>query len=105
LIVEERIYTLQPGKVPEMVRLYGEEGLPLQIRHLGRFIGYFTVEAGGNVNQVVFMWGYESAQDRAVRRERLAKDPEWQQYLQKVTPLLVKQENRLLKPTEFSPIR
>ena len=39
------------------------------------------------------------------RRERLAKDPDWQKYLQKVIPLLVKQENRLLKPTEFSPIR
>ena len=105
MIVEERIYTLQPGKVPEMVRLYGEEGLPLQIRYLGRFIGYFTVEAGGNVNQVVFMWGYESLDDRAARRDRLAQDPEWQGYLKKVQPLILTQENRILKPASFSPIR
>ena len=104
MIVEERIYTLHPGKVPEMVRLYGEEGLPLQSKYLGRFIAYFTTESG-DLNQVVFMWGYDSLDDRAARRERLAKDPAWQKYLQKVGPLLVKQENRLLKPTAFSPIR
>jgi hypothetical protein len=35
----------------------------------------------------------------------MAQDPQWQQYLKKVLPLLVKQENRLLRPTAFSPIR
>lgn len=104
MIVEERIYTLQPGKVPEMVRLYGEEGLALQQKYLGRFIGYFTSETG-NVNQVVFLWGYDSLDDRAARRARLADDPAWRAYLKKVVPLLVKQENRILKPAAFSPIR
>lgn len=104
MIVEERIYTLHPGKVAEMVRLYGEEGLALQQRHLGKFIGYFTSETG-NLNQIVFMWGYESLDDRAARRDRLAQDPEWHRYLEKVVALLVTQENRILKPTSFSPIR
>ena len=104
MIVEQRIYTLHPGKVPEMVRLYGEEGLALQQRHLGKFIGYFTTESG-NLNQVVFMWGFDSLDDRAARRDRMAKDPDWQRYLQKVVPLLVSQENRILTPAPFSPIR
>jgi hypothetical protein len=51
------------------------------------------------------MWGFESLDDRAARRARMAQDPEWQRYLQKVVPLLVTQENRLLTPTAFSPIR
>jgi hypothetical protein len=104
MIVEERIYTLHPGKVPEMVRLYGEEGLALQQRHLGKFIGYFTTETG-NLNQVVFMWGYDSLDDRAARRARMNQDPDWQRYIEKVVHLLVKQENRILTPTSFSPIR
>jgi hypothetical protein len=104
MIVEERIYTLHAGKVPEMVRLYGEEGLPLQEAYLGRFVGYFTTETG-NLNQVVFMWGYESLDDRTARRDRLAKDPAWQAYLKKVQPLILTQENRILKPASFSPIR
>jgi hypothetical protein len=104
MIVEERIYTLHPGKVPEMVRLYGEEGLPLQQAYLGKFIGYFTTETG-NLNQVVFMWGYDSLDDRTARREHIAKDPAWQAYLKKVQPLIMTQENRILKPASFSPIR
>jgi len=104
VIVEERIYTLHAGKVAEMVKLYGEEGLPLQQRYLGRFIGYFSTETG-NLNQVVFLWGYDSLDDREARRERLARDPEWQSYLKKVMPLVVAQENRILRPAAFSPIR
>lgn len=104
MIVEERIYTLHAGKVPEMMKLYGDEGLPLQQRYLGKFIAYFSTESG-NLNQVVFLWGYESLDDRAARRERLAQDPAWRRYLQKVLPLIQSQENRILKPAPFSPIR
>ena len=104
MIVEQRTYTLHPGKVPEMVRLYGGEGLALQQKYLGRFIGYFTCETG-NLNQVVFLWGFDSVDDRAARRARMAQDPAWQAYLKKVLPLIVAQENRLMTPTEFSPIR
>jgi len=104
MIVEERIYTLHAGKVPEMMKLYGEEGLALQQKYLGRFIAYFSTETG-NLNQVVFMWGYDSLDDRTARRERMARDPEFQAYLKKVQPLILTQENRILKPAPFSPIR
>lgn len=104
MMVEERIYTLHAGKVPEMVKLYGDEGLPLQQAYLGRFIGYFSTETG-NLNQVVFLWGFDSLDDRAARRERMARDPQWQAYLKKVQPLIMTQENRILKPAPFSPIR
>jgi NIPSNAP len=104
MIVEQRIYTLRPGKVAEMVRLYREEGLAMQLQYLGKFIGYFTTETG-NLNQVVFMWGYDSLDDRAARRERMAQDPAWQRYVEKVVGIVVNQENVLLRPTEFSPIR
>ena len=104
MIVEQRTYTVQPGKVPEMVRLYGEEGLALQQRYLGKFIGYFTTETG-NLNQVVFMWGYDSLDDREARRARMAQDPVWQKYVEKVVAIVDKQENVILRPTHFSPIR
>jgi hypothetical protein len=51
------------------------------------------------------MWGYDSLEDRAARRERMAKDPEFQAYLKKVQPLIATQENRILRPASFSPIR
>src|SRR3974377_33883 len=104
MIVEQRTYTLHPGKVAAMVKLYGEEGLPLQQAYLGRFIGFFTSESG-TLNRVGFMWGFDSLDDRAARRDKMAQDPKWQAYLAKVQPLLVSQESRILKPTAFSPIR
>ncbi len=46
MIVEERTYTMQPGKAAEWLAFYGERGLPIQQRLLGRLIGFFTSEIG-----------------------------------------------------------
>ena len=59
MIVEQRTYTLHPGKVPEYLRLYQAEGMAIQTRILGRMVGYFTTEIGP-LNQIVHMWGYDS---------------------------------------------
>ena len=41
MIVEQRTYRLRAGIVREYLRTYETEGLPLQIKHLGRLVGYF----------------------------------------------------------------
>ena len=46
MIVEERIYTLQIGKVPEYLKLYAAEGFAVQTRILGNLLGYYQVEFG-----------------------------------------------------------
>lgn len=104
MIVEERIYTLHPGKVPEYVRLYKGEGLAIQTRILGRMVGWFTTEIGP-LNQIVHMWGYDSLDDRARRRAELGADPGWQAYRPKIQPLIRTMENKILVPTDFSPVR
>ena len=35
MIIEERIYILQPGGVPEYLRIYEAEGMAIQTRILG----------------------------------------------------------------------
>lgn len=104
MIVEERIYTLHTGKVPEYIRHYESEGLAIQQPILGRLVGYFTTEIGP-LNQVIHMWGYDSFEDRAKRRAELGADPRWKAYLAKIQPLVRTQENKILTPTAFSPIR
>jgi len=104
LIVEERIYTLEVGKVPEYLRLYEQEGFAIQTPILGNLIGYFSSEIG-DLNLIVHMWGYESFEERTRRRAELMADPGWQAYVAKVRPLVLRQENRLLIPAPFSPIR
>ena len=103
MIIDERTYTLHPGKVGEYFRVYQAEGLEIQKRILGNLLGYFSTETG-TLNQVVHLWGYESLDDRTRRRALLGADPGWQAYLPKITPLLRIQENRILIPAPFSPI-
>lgn len=102
MIVEERIYTAIPGKAVEYVRMYEAEGFAIQRPILGHLVGYFTAEFG-TLNQIVHMWAYEDLADRAARRAKLLSDPAWKAYSAKVTPLLLKQENKLLVPAPFSP--
>ena len=101
MIVEMREYTLHAGKVPEYLKLYEREGLTIQREILGQMVGYYATEVGPAVNQVVHLWAYESFDDRERRRARLAADPGWQSYVQKVRPMLVEQRNRIMKPAPF----
>jgi hypothetical protein len=96
-----REYTLQAGKVPEYLKLYESEGLAIQREVLGHLVGYYATEVGPAVNQVVHLWAYESFEDREARRRRLAADPGWQSYVQKIRPMLVAQCNRLMTPAPF----
>ena len=96
-----REYTLHAGKVPEYFKLYETEGLAIQREILGPMVGYYSTEVGPSVNQVVHLWAYESFEERAEKRARLAAHPGWQAYVQKMRPMLVAQTNRLLNPAPF----
>ena len=103
MIVEERTYTLQPGKTSDYLRAYEDGGLAVQREILGDLIGYFTTEIG-TLNQIVHLWGYDSLADREVRRRSLLENPTWQGYVPAIRPWLMHQENRILVPAPFSPI-
>ena len=51
MLVEQRTYTTQPGKVRDYLALYEAEGLTIQRRILGRMVGYYRSEFGA-LNQV-----------------------------------------------------
>lgn len=104
MIVEQRTYTLHPGKAPEYIRLYESEGMAIQTRILGRMVGYFTTEIGP-LNQIIHMWGYDSFEERSKRRAQMAADAGWKAYIPKVQSLIQTQETKILIPTSFSPIR
>ena len=46
VIVEQRDYHVHTGKLPELVKLYEEEGIAIQQEVLGGFVGAFTTEIG-----------------------------------------------------------
>lgn len=104
MIVEERIYTVQPGRVQDYLANYEQYAMPIQVPILGRMIGFFHTELGP-LNTIVHLWGYDSMADREERRAKLARHPDWPKYLARNNPLLVKQENRILVPASFSPLK
>ena len=104
MIVEERVYTLHPGKLADYYRIYEERGLPIQRRILGRLIGFFHSEIG-TLNQVVHLWAYDDLSDRERRRAELVADATWQEYLKLAQPLFQRMESRILVPAPFSPIK
>jgi hypothetical protein len=74
MFVEERMYTLKIGAVPEYLRHYQNDG--------------FT-EVGG-LNMIVHMWAYESRDQRD--RCRAAT---------KIRPLMEREETRIMKCAPF----
>mgnify|MGYP001159930399 FL=1 len=102
MIIEERIYTLHPGKVPMYMERYQAEGLSIQKPILGKLVGWYYTDFGPQ-NQIVHMWSYESYTDRDKRRENLGKNKEWQNFLPKILPLILRQENKTLVPAPWSP--
>ena len=104
MIVEERTYHVFTGKLPEVVRLYAEEGTAVQQEILGNLVGAFTVDIG-DVSTIVHLWGYESYAERERRRAVLQADERWKAFLAKIQPLIHTQKTRLLLPTPYSPVR
>ena len=104
MIVEQRDYHVFTGKLPELVRLYETEGIAIQQELLGRLLGVFTTDVGA-LSTYVSLWGYESYGEREERRASLHADERWRAFLAKIQPLIHTQQNRILVPTSFSPIR
>jgi hypothetical protein len=51
------------------------------------------------------LWRYDSFAEREEKRARLQADERWKAFLAKVQPLMHTQQNRILVPTPFSPLR
>ena len=104
MIVEQRDYHVITGKLNELVTLYETEGIELQQSHLGNLLGVFTTDIGA-LSTYTSLWGYDNFAEREERRARLQADERWRDFLARIQPLIHTQQNRILVPTSFSPIR
>jgi hypothetical protein len=104
VIVEQRDYHVLTGKLNELVKLYETEGIELQQSYLGNLLGAYTTDVGA-LSTYTSMWSYDSFAEREERRARLQGDDRWKAFLAKIQPLIHTQQNRILVPTPFSPVR
>ena len=98
MIVDLRIYTCLPNKMAAFVKLYEEKAWPLQLKYLENCLGWYTT-VEGELNTVVHLWGYKDQGDREQRRNAMAADPAWGDYLKAAAEggMLIKMENRIVK--------
>jgi hypothetical protein len=104
MIVDVRIYNIVPRKMGTYLKLFEEHGLPVQQKHLGDPLGYFVTEHG-QLHQVVHLWGYDSLADLETKRAARNADPAWDDYMARTEGLVVSQQNKLTRPTEWSGIK
>ena len=100
MYVEERMYTLHVGKAGEYFKQYEHEGMAIQLKHLPHMVGYYLTEVGPQ-NLVVHQWAYDNLNQRDQCRAAMQADPAWQAYVQKIRPLILSQETRIMKCAPF----
>ena len=102
MIYEQRTYTLPHGQMDDYLARFEAEALPLEMKYLGRLLGFYVTEIG-MLNQVVHIWVYDSMADREQRRAAMDADPEWQAFKVRNRGSFVAQEVKIMRPTKFSP--
>ena len=97
MIIEYRTYLLKPGTVPSFMQRF-EEGLAArqQFSPLG---GIWHSEVG-TLNQVVYVWPYESFEERERIGQEARKTGKWPP---KTHEFILFQDSKILLPAPFSP--
>jgi len=103
MVYEMRVYTLQPGKVPEFQALIEREALPV-INKYSKLVGWWSTEVGP-LNQVVHIWAYEDLNHRERARKAQGEDPQLQAFRPRAQSMVVSQYNMILTPANFSPLK
>ena len=104
MVYELRTYTLVPGTQAEYLRLHREVGRQIRGDKYGKLEGGWTTDFG-TLNQYVHLWSYPDLNERERLRKALAKDEAWvKEYVPKIRPLLVAQENKILNAVEAVPL-
>ncbi len=97
-IYEMRIYTYQPGTIPEVLKHWGEliEGR----EKFSPLAGAWYTDIGG-LNKFIHLWPYESFEQRERVRAEARRSGKWPPAS---GGFLVRQDTKLLVPASFSPL-
>lgn len=98
-VYEMRLYTYRPGTIQEVVKRWSET-IPLREKYSPLAACWYT-ELGG-LNRLIHVWPYRDMAERERVRAEAAKDSSWRPGTRH---LLVSQENKILAPAAFSPMR
>jgi hypothetical protein len=104
MIVDVRTYTLIPRKLAKYVEIFEKHALPVMKRHGLELMGYYVSYIGA-LNQVVHLWRYDSLADMESKRTARDADPAWGEFLSLTEGMILAQDDKVMRPTSFSPVR
>jgi NIPSNAP len=104
MIVNVRTYTLIPRKLGKYVEAFEKHGLPVMKRHGLELMGYYVSYIGA-LNQIVQLWRYDSLADMESKRAARDADPAWGEFQSLTEGMVLVQEDKVMRPASFSPIR
>lgn len=102
MIFELRSYDLIPGRAPDYLDLFRREGVALVTRHLP--LAGFWLTDSGVLNRLYHLWIYRDLAERDTCRAALGADRDWTEgFVPRGFPLILRQENRLMRLVSGSP--
>ena len=108
MIYELRIYTANPGKMGALQARFRDHTVKLFERHGITNVGYWMNTIGGRSDELWYMLAFEDLAQRDAAWKAFASDPEWQEARRKSEEngaLVHHIENRIMAPTDFSPLK
>ncbi len=97
-VYEMRVYTYKPGSIPELLRRW-EKALPWR-EQFSPCAAAMHSELGG-LNRWMHIWPYRDLNHREEVRQAASGTPNWPSG----APGRIRQENKILIPASFSPMR
>jgi hypothetical protein len=105
MLYELRRYDVVAGKLPALLERFGTFTVEKWKQHGIRLVGFWTPLLGEKSNQVVYMWAWESYEERTRKMGVWRADPErakvWAES-EKNGPLVRRVNNQLMEPTAYS---
>ena len=105
MLYELRRYDVMPGKLPALIDRFGSFTVPKWKDHGFRLVGFWTPLLGEKSNQLVYMWAWESLEERAKKNAVWQADPDrakkWTE-TEANGPLVKRVYNQLMEPTAYS---
>lgn len=102
-IYEFRHYrTKTGGAVRQWLELF--TGALAHREKYSKIVGLWQTEAG-QPNEVCHIWAYPDLNARAAARGDALKDPAWQEFLSKSSPLVEEQHSTIMLPAPHSPLK
>ena len=108
MLYELRRYDVAASKLPALVDRFGSFTVHKWKEYGFRLIGFWTPLVSEKSNQVVYIWGWESYEERTKKNAAWRADPERARVFaesEKNGPIVQQVANTMLRPTAFSPMK